>query len=63
MRLYVYSQVMERLMTISADYWTNFINIDGDRTMYPVDSYTPNTPEARPGKGLYDCIVQYIKRK
>ena len=44
---------MDRLMGISGDYWSTFLNVDVDRTMYPADCYTPNTPEARPGRNGY----------
>ena len=44
---------MDRLMGISGDYWSTFLNVDVDRTMYPADCYTPNTPEARPGRKGY----------
>ena len=40
-------------MGISGDYWSTFLNVDVDRTMYPADCYTPNTPEARPGRKGY----------
>lgn len=35
--------VMERLMSISADYWTRFINIED--TVFPMEHGTPQTPE------------------
>ncbi len=40
-------QVMLALMWIHRDYWTTFINVDVDRTMFPADPYTPNTPDTR----------------
>ena len=40
-------------MGISGDYWSTFLNVDVDRTMYPADCYTPNTPETRPGRKGY----------
>ena len=40
-------------MNIHSDYWTTFINIDVDRSMFPVESYTPDTPGGKHGQCLY----------
>ncbi len=53
---------MERMIEISTDYWTNFINIDTDRTMYPPESFTPNTPEARPGTSISFLIYSLLSK-
>ena len=58
-------QVIEKLMSISTDYWITFINISDDMDC-PGDHYTPKTPETRPGEPLKkllpanDCLVSFL---
>ncbi len=41
-------QVIQKLMSITADYYYNFINVDVDQMIH-METMTPQTPEMRPG--------------
>ncbi|KAK2177273.1 hypothetical protein NP493_609g01017 [Ridgeia piscesae] len=59
-------RVIEKLMSISTDYWITFINISDDMDC-PGDHYTPKTPETRPVPhsmlGPVDCSTQGGEKK
>lgn len=40
--------MVERLITLSSDYWENFLNIEDD-AVHQREPMTPQTPECRPG--------------
>ncbi|KAI0235450.1 Rac GTPase-activating protein 1 [Lamellibrachia satsuma] len=59
-------KVIEKLMSISTDYWITFINISDDMEC-PGAPYTPKTPESRPVPhsmlGPVDCSTQGTEKK
>ena len=54
-------QVVEKLMSISSDYWFTFMNIDASASI-PMDTpYTPNTPESAGEYIPQQCLYGSLK--